>query len=113
MKLFYDKRRSDPIYYVQQGYRNADGKPTTRNVKILGRHSELLQITDDPVAYCRREVNKLNEEYHAGRTSIQLTVDYKEKVDDTADDFSKSDLRNVGYFYLQAVYQKLELKKFF
>ena len=113
MKLFYDKRRSDPVYYVQQGYRNAEGKPTTRNVKILGRHSELLKITDDPVAYCRREVAKLNEEYHAGRASIQLTVDYKEKVDDTADDFSKSDLMNIGYFYLQAVYQRLELKKFF
>jgi transposase len=113
MKLFYDKRRSDPIYYVQQGYRNAEGKPTTRNVKILGRHSELLKITDDPVTYCRREVAKLNEEYNAGRASIQLTVDYKEKVDETADDFSKADLMNVGYFYLQTVYQKLELKEFF
>lgn len=113
MKLFYDKRRSDPIYYVQQGYRNAQGKPTTRNVKVLGRHSELLKITDDPVAYCRREIAKLNDEYAAGRASIQLTVDYNEKVDDTDDDFSKSDQLNVGYFYLQSIYQKLELKKFF
>ena len=51
MKLFYDKRRSDPVYYVQQGYRNAQGKPTTKNIRILGRHSELLKITDDPVSY--------------------------------------------------------------
>lgn len=113
MKLFYDKRRSDPTYYVQQGYRNAEGKPTTRNVKILGKHSELLKITDDPLAYCKGQVEKLNAEYNAGRASIQLSVDYREKVDDTTDDFSKSDLLNVGYFYLQAVYQKLELKKFF
>lgn len=113
MKLFYDKRRTDPIYYVQQGYRNAEGKSTTRNVKILGKHSELLKITDDPVAYCKREIEKLNDEYNSGRASIQLTVDYKEKVDDTEDDFSKSDMLNVGYFYLQAIYQKLELKKFF
>ena len=113
VKLFYDKRRSDPIYYVQQGYRNAKGKPTTRNVKTLGRHSELLKITDDPVAYCRQQVADMNAEYNAGRSTIQLSIDYKEKVDHTDDAFSKSDQLNIGYFYLQTIYQKLELSRFF
>lgn len=113
MKLFFDKRRSDPTYYVQEGYRNTEGKATTRNVKILGKHSDLLKITDDPVAYCKKQVADMNAELNAGRVSIQLTVDYKEKVADTDDAFSKSDQLNIGYFYLQSIYQQLELRKFF
>ena len=47
MKLYYDKRLSDPTYYVQQGFRNGK-KTTTRNIRKIGKHSELLRITDDP-----------------------------------------------------------------
>ena len=38
MKLYYDKRLSDPTYYAQQGIRNGK-KTTTRNVKKFGKHS--------------------------------------------------------------------------
>jgi hypothetical protein len=54
MKLYYDKRAKDPIYYVQQGYRNGK-KTTTRNIAVIGKHSELLKISDDPLAYARGE----------------------------------------------------------
>lgn len=47
MKLYYDKRLKDPTYYIQQGFRNGK-KTTTKNIKRLGKHSELLLITDDP-----------------------------------------------------------------
>lgn len=113
MKLFYDKRRKDPIYYVQVGYRNAQGKPTTRNVKKLGRHSELLKITDDPVAYCKEQVKQMNEEYRVGRSSVSFSIDFNEKVDETTDEYSKSDYVNIGYFYLQYIYQQLKLDNFF
>lgn len=113
VKLYYDKRLKDPTYYAQQGYRNTKGVPTTRNVKNFGKHSELLKITDDPVAYCRQQIAIMNQEYSDGKSSIEITIDYNEKVDETGDAFSKSELLNVGYFYLQAIYQKLELKKFF
>ena len=52
MKLYYDKRLKDPTYYAQQGVRNGK-KTTTRNVRNFGKHSELLKITDDPIAYVR------------------------------------------------------------
>lgn len=52
MKLYYDKRAKDPIYYAQQGFRN-DKKTTTRNVERIGKHSELLSITDDPLVYAK------------------------------------------------------------
>ena len=113
MKLFYDKRRSDPVYYVQQGYRNAQGKPTTKNIRILGRHSELLKITDDPVSYCREQVRLMNEEYRVGRASLQMEIDFNEKVKDSDDEYSKADQLNVGYFYIQLIYDKLKIADFF
>ena len=54
MKLFYDKRSKDPTYYAQQGIRNGK-KTTTRNVRNFGKHSELLKITDDPLAYVKED----------------------------------------------------------
>ncbi len=113
MKLYFDRRLKDPTYYVQQGFRNTNGVPTSRNVKKLGKHSELLKITDDPLSYCKEQVRKLNEARDSGRIPVQFTIDFKEKVTQTADSFSHSNLLNVGYFYLQSIYQKLELKKFF
>lgn len=112
MKLYFDKRAKDPIYYVQLGYRNAEGRSTTKNIQKLGRHSELLKITDDPVAYCKEKIRKMNEDAHVGRLEVQVTVNLNEKVDDTVDEYSRSDLRNIGYFYLQNIYQQLEIKKF-
>ena len=57
MKLYYDKRLKDPTYYIQQGFRNGK-KTTTKNIKRLGKHSELLLITDDPLEYAKNEVKK-------------------------------------------------------
>ena len=48
MKLNYDKKSKDPTYFIQQGFRNGK-KTSTRNVKRIGKHSELLAITDDPL----------------------------------------------------------------
>ncbi len=50
MKVTYNKKAKDPTYYIQESYRNKDGKSTTRTVKILGKHSALLKMTDDPLA---------------------------------------------------------------
>lgn len=113
MKLYYDKRLKDPTYYAQQGYRKADGTPTTRNVKKFGKHSELLKITDDPLAYCREQIRLMNEEYRTGTASMQIDIDFNEKVDDTDDACSRSDYVNIGYFYLQYIYQQLDLDVFF
>ena len=55
LKLYYDKRLKDPTYYVQQGIRNGN-KTTTKNVKRIGKHSELLKITDNPLEYAKEEI---------------------------------------------------------
>lgn len=112
LKLYYDKRLTDPTYYAQQGFRNGK-KTTTRNVKKFGKHSELLRITDDPLAYVKEEIRKMNDELRSGKVEMNLTVNFNEKVLASKDVSSKSELLNVGYFYLQAIYQKLHLHHFF
>jgi hypothetical protein len=69
MKLYYDKRAKDPIYYVQQGFRNGK-KTTTKNVARIGKHSELLKITDDPLTYAKEQVQKYNDELKNNKVSI-------------------------------------------
>ena len=112
MKLYYDKRLSDPTYYAQQGIRNGK-KTTTRNVKNFGKHSELLKITDDPIAYVKAEIDKMNAEYRSGRLQIELTCDFNERVKKTDREASQSTAVNTGYFFLQHIMGQLNLKDFF
>ena len=112
MKLFYNKKSADPTYYAQQGIRNGS-KTTTRNVKNFGKHSELLRITDDPLSYVKREIQKMNEEYRVGRVTYDYKVDFNEKVESTKDDASASKALNIGYFHLQEIIHPLKLKDFF
>ncbi len=112
MKLYFDKRLKDPTYYAQQGFRNGK-KTTTRNVKNFGKHSELLKITDDPEAYVREEIRKMNEEYRVGRVSYTLTADFNERVAHTDNKTSSPTWSNIGYFFLQDIMKGLNLKEFF
>ncbi|MGN0739829.1 MAG: IS1634 family transposase [Treponema sp.] len=112
MKLFYNKNAKDPTYYAQQGIRNGK-KTTTRNVKNFGKHSELLKITDDPLAYVKKEIRKMNEEYRVGHVSYDFNADFNERVEHTNDEASSSKALNIGYFYLQEIMQCLKLKDFF
>ena len=112
MKLFYDKKSKDPTYYAQQGIRNGK-KTTTRNVKNFGKHSELLKITDDPLAYVQSEIEKMNQEYRVGRVSYDIKADFNEKVPKTDDEASASTWLNIGYFFLQNTMKDLRLKTFF
>lgn len=112
MKLYYDKRLSDPTYYAQQGFRNGK-KTTTRNVKKFGKHSELLRITDDPLSYVKEEIRKMNEDLRVGKVDMNVTLNFNEVVTPSNEDVSKSELINIGYFYIQSIYQKLHLSDFF
>ena len=112
MKLYYDKRLKDPTYYIQQGFRNGK-KTTTKNIKRLGKHSELLLITDNPLEYAKNEVKKMNEEYRSGRSEFIVTMDFNERIASTDSPCSNSTSLNIGYLYLKDIYAKLNLSDFF
>ena len=93
------------------GIRNGK-KTTTRNVKRIGKHSELLMIDPDPLSYAKIQVKKYNEEYKNNKIGMNLEIDFDEKLSPTNDIASKSNLLNIGYLILQKIYQDLKLSEF-
>ena len=112
MKLYYDKRLKDPTYYIQQGFRNGK-KTTTKNIKRLGKHSELLKITDDPLQYAKDEIKKMNEEYRSGRSEFTISLDFNERIPSSDALSTNSNTLNIGYLYLKDIYAKLNISDFF
>lgn len=112
MKLNYDRRSKDPTYFIQMGIRNGK-KTTTKNVKRIGKHSELLAITSDPLSYAKKQVEKFNREYKEGKIDMEFKVDFSRKLTATDNTSSRSELLNVGYFIPQQIYHDLHIKEFF
>ena len=113
MKLNYDKKSKDPTYFIQLGVRNGK-KTTTKNIARIGKHSELLKITDDPLAYAKEQVKKYNEEYKKeNKVSLDITISFAEKLKDSSDISSNDTSLNIGYFFLQKIYNDLRISDFF
>jgi hypothetical protein len=114
MKLWYDKKSKDPTYFVQHGFRNGK-KVTCKNIARIGKHSELLKITDDPLSYANKQVEKYRDIANGYKTenSIKLTFDLAKKIKSSDQAASSKTDRNVGYLYLQRLYFQLEIDKFF
>ena len=113
MKLNYDRKSKDPTYFIQMGIRNGK-KTTTKNIARIGKHSELLKITADPLAYAKEQVEKYNEEYkNQNCVSLEFKVNFAEKIKATANTASQSTLLNIGYFFLQHIYHDLKIDSFF
>jgi len=112
MKIYYDKHAKDPIYYVQQGYRNGK-KTTTRNVARIGKHSVLLEITSDPLSYAKEQAQKYNDEMKNNKVSMEVVIDFDEKIKSSNDLISSSNQVNIGYFILQKIYHDLKIGTFF
>lgn len=113
MKLWYDRKSKNPTYFVQLGIRNGK-KTTTKNIARIGRHSELLKITDDPLSYAREQVAKYNEEAkNKNQVSLELKFNFAEKLKASDTLVSSSKQLNIGYFFLQQLYHDLEISSFF
>lgn len=111
MKLYYDKHSNNPTYFIQQGIRNGK-KTTTRNIQRIGKHNELLNITDDPLAYAQQTVAEFNAEYNKRKISLDISIDFHKKLPSTSALIAKSKNLNIGYFFLQHLYQQLHIKDF-
>ena len=105
MKVTYNKKAKDPTYYIQESYRNKDGKSTTRTVKILGKHSALLKMTDDPLAYAQEIAKKMTEEK---KETITYTIDPNQKVGWG----EYPGIRRIGSLYLRIIFDRLQLDQF-
>lgn len=112
MKLWYDRKSKDPTYFVQYGFRIGK-KVTTRNIARIGKHSELLKITDDPLSYAKEQIIKYNEEVDKNdQVSLEIKINFSEKLKTAASVASSSKRLNIGYFFLQQLYHDLEIRTF-
>ena len=112
MKLNYDRKSKDPTYFIQVGIRNGK-KVTTKNVERIGKHSELLKITDDPLEYAKQRVKEYNENIKNSKVEYNITVNFDDKVINQGNTVSKSTCKNIGYFYLKELYSSLGISDFF
>ena len=112
MKLNYDRKSKDPTYFIQVGIRNGK-KVTTKNVERIGKHSELLKITDDPLEYAKQRVKEYNENIKNSKVEYNITVNFDDKVINQGNTVSKSTCKNTGYFYLKELYSSLGISDFF
>lgn len=112
MKLNYDRKSKDPTYFIQVGIRNGK-KVTTKNVERIGKHSELLKITDDPLEYAKQRVKEYNENIKNSKVEYNITVNFDDKVINQGNTVSKSTCKNTGYFYLKKLYSSLGISDFF
>lgn len=112
MKLNYDRKSNDPTYFIQIGIRNGK-KVTTKNVVRIGKHSELLKITDDPLSYAKQQVKEYNEKMKSEKVDVNISIDLDQKIINQGDVSSKSLCKNIGYFVIKKIYDDLELDGFF
>ena len=112
MKLNYDRKSKDPTYFIQVGIRNGK-KVTTKNIERIGKHSELLKITDDPLAYAKKRVKEVNDKINKSKVEYHLTLDFDEKLVNGGNTISDSTCSNIGYFYLKKLYDSLDLFDYF
>lgn len=111
MKLNYDKKSKNPTYFIQQGIRNGK-ETTTRNVKVIGKHNDLLKITDDPLQYAKDMVKAYNDDIKNNKIKINISIDFDKQLS-SSDKISKSLNINIGYLYLQKIYHDLKIRDFF
>lgn len=113
MKLWYDRKSKNPTYFIQQGFRIGK-KTTTKNIARIGRHSDLLAITDDPLAYAKEQVAAYNENAkNNNKVTMEVKFDFSEKLKSNNNLVSSSSVLNVGYFFLQQIYHDLNIRSFF
>ena len=112
MKLYYDRKSKDPTYFIQLGIRSGK-KTTTKNIERIGKHSELLRITEDPLAYAQKQVDEYNKKLKDEKVTYTQTIDFDEKIINNGNIASASLCKNVGYLVLNKIYSDLDLKEFF
>lgn len=71
----------------------------------IGKYSELLSITDDPLQYAKDYVAKLNEDNKKEKESmnISMLIDLSKKFAYSSDIIAKSKVIKICYICLQSV----------
>ena len=91
-------------YYILESYRTDAGKSTTRIVRKLGTHDELLKEHADPEAWAQSVVEKMNRAAQDGKQQIMVPYRPMEQIV-----MDEQRLYDGGYLFLQKLFYQSRL----
>lgn len=103
LKLQPTGNRKKTHLYLVESYRE-NGKIKQRRLKNYGILEELQIERPNIIEEIKAEIEKLNNSEKRGQATI--SVDFEEKINAT------EDLKNIGYFALEKLYNKLKIPQF-
>ena len=109
MRLSKIKKKNDTFYYVIESLPGG----STKIYEVIGKHSELLKITDDPLSYAKRRVEEINNSLKEDVMIFNEKIDFSEKIEESNDIASKNTSKNIGWLYLDEIIKKFDLESFF
>jgi len=90
-------------FYVKQSFRKENGKTSSKVIENLGRYEDLAKIHDDPIAWAKEYIAKLNEQEKENK-KITLTYATAQKIEK-----EQNVLFDGGYLFLQKYFYSLGL----
>lgn len=93
---------------ISQSYRDANGKSKSRVVKGLGYLDVIAQHHDDPEAYIKEQLDKIQREYDQQNLVTQLPIALSESLEPE----DALLIKNFGYAALSRLYHELEIDYF-
>ena len=91
-------------YYVLESFRTDANKSTTRIVRKLGTHEQLLKEHADPEAWARSVVEEMNREAEAGMQKVIVSYSPSALIEK-----DKERLLDGGYLFLQKLFYGMHL----
>lgn len=105
MKLYIHKSKSSTIFYMVKGYRNTQGKSTSKIVEKLGTLDEVKKKAngEDPVVWARKYVEQKTKEENENHAT------YYEKLVEGQELSSEQKIYNLGHIFIRKIFEELEL----
>lgn len=91
-------------YYVLESYRTDTKKSTTRIVRKLGTHEQLLEEHENPEAWAQSVVDEMNRQAQVGTQKVLVSYTPAELIEK-----DKERLLDGGYLFLQKLFYSLHL----
>lgn len=112
MRLSTTKSKNVTSYSAIETYTRPDGTRSTRTVRSFGSDTTMRAAgIEDPEAYVREEIRRLNEESMKDIAQISMRLDMDERLQEEGRASHETAL-NIGHAYISALYDRLGLDDF-
>lgn len=107
MKLRIYKSKSNTTFYMVKGFRNSEGKSTSKIVEKLGTIDEVKERAngEDPFVWAKKYVEQKTKEENENHGT------YYEKLVEGQELSSNQKFFNVGHIFLRKIFEELSLDK--